>query len=182
MWGLGVMKGLGEEMYSRQRRVWGDTYLQQHMLSVCVLVCVFPTPQKGFVLTQSTRTIYTAICKITAIVYSILSTKQESVNIDQSFVLGIGIATATMFICGALLFFSMMEEGKAEHFFSTETIAEYQKRQVEEILAMDTSIEYELKIRGIQVDKDIYIAWLITIRYSGYLPTDLFQKLSLIHI
>ena len=90
--------------------------------------------------------------------------------------LGVGIATATVFICGALLFFSMMEEGKAEHFFSTETIAEYQKRQVEEILAMDTSIEYELKIRGIQVDKDIYIAWLITIRYSGYLPTDLFQK------
>ena len=90
--------------------------------------------------------------------------------------LGIGIAAATIFICGALLFFSMMEEGKAEHFFSTETIAQYEERMVKEVLAMDTSKEYELKINGIQVNKDVYVAFQITIRYAGYLPEDLLTK------
>ena len=111
-----------------------------------------------------------------ALVYNILSTKQESINIEQSLVLKIGIVAAAMFICGALLFFSMMEEGKAEHFFSTETIAQYEERIVKEVLAMDTSKEYELKINGIQVNKDIYVAFQITIRYAGYLPEDLLTK------
>ena len=120
--------------------------------------------------------IYTKICTMIALVYNILSTKQESINIEQSLVLKIGIAAATTFICGALVFFSMMEEGKAEHFFSTETITQYEERIVKEVLAMDTSKENDLKINGIQVNKDIYVAFQITIRYAGYLPEDLLTK------
>ena len=180
--GLEVIYWVVEDTQYIDRRVSSKTkYIQQQhtcsALCVCWCVPVLPTPsQKRFALTPKARTIYTKICTMVALVYNILSTKQESINIEQSLVLKIGIAAATTFICGALLFFSMIEEGKAEHFFSTETIAQYEERIVKEVLAMDTSKEYELKINGIQVNKDIYVAFQITIRYAGYLPEDLLTK------
>ena len=51
--GLGVMKGIVEDKVDR--RVWSDTYTQQHMY---VGIGVFPNPQKPFILTQSTYNLH----------------------------------------------------------------------------------------------------------------------------
>ena len=101
---------------------------------------------------------------------------KASINLSQSIVLGTGVAAPAVCILGAVLFFSTMEDGRAQHFASTETIVEYQKRVTQQALDVGISREYELKINGVRVETDVYIAWWITVRYIGYLPKPLVAK------
>ena len=101
---------------------------------------------------------------------------KASINLSQSIVLGTGVAAPAVCILGAVLFFSTMEDGRAQHFASTETIVEYQKRVMQQALDVGISREYKLKIKGVKVETDVYIAWRITVRYTGYLPKPLVAK------
>ena len=100
----------------------------------------------------------------------------DTIQFSQTFVLATAVASFATCVAGATIFFTTMAEGKGKHFWSTEMIVEFEQRYVQEILDIDTSVDYRLKIGGVQVDRPTWIAWYITVRYREYLFKEQFKK------